>query len=42
MVQITPVRVERTLGDPVDGSRLSDHPTYEVIFELKAPGAPAK
>ena len=42
MVQITPVQLERSLGDPVDGSRLSDHLTYEVIFELKVPSAPAK
>ena len=38
-VQITPVELERSLGDPVGGSRLSDHPTYEVVFELKASSA---
>ena len=41
-VQITPVELERSLGDPVDGSRLSDHPAYEVVFELKVPRPPAK
>jgi endonuclease/exonuclease/phosphatase family metal-dependent hydrolase len=41
-VQITPVALERSLGDPVGGSRLSDHPAYEVVFELKVPRAPAE
>jgi len=41
-VEITPVQVARSLGDPVDGLRLSDHPTYEVIFELKVPRSSAR
>ena len=41
-VRITPVQLERSLGDPVDGSRLSDHLAYEVIFELTVPSAPAR
>jgi endonuclease/exonuclease/phosphatase family metal-dependent hydrolase len=41
-VEITPVQVERSLGDPVDGLRLSDHPTYEVVFELKVSRASAE
>ena len=41
-VQITPVRLERSLGDPVDGSRLSDHLAHEVVFDLKVPPASAK
>jgi endonuclease/exonuclease/phosphatase family metal-dependent hydrolase len=41
-VEITPIQLERSLGDPVDGSRLSDHLAHEVIFELRAPNAPAK
>jgi len=41
-VQITPIQLERSLGDPVDGSRLSDHLAYEVIFELRVPRTLAK
>jgi endonuclease/exonuclease/phosphatase family metal-dependent hydrolase len=37
MVEITPVELERSFGDPVDGSHLSDHLAYEVIFELRVP-----
>jgi endonuclease/exonuclease/phosphatase family metal-dependent hydrolase len=40
-VPITPVRLERRLGEPVEGSRLSDHLTHEVVFELAAARAAA-
>jgi len=36
-VLLTPVRIERTLGDPVEGIRLSDHFAHEARFELKVP-----
>jgi hypothetical protein len=33
-VLMTPVWVERTLRDPVEGIRLSDHLAHETCFEL--------
>lgn len=39
-VRITPLLVERSYGEDVDGLKLSDHPAHEVRYELRWDGSP--